>query len=226
MTTIAEKTVFEYLHKARALENALTQTLIAHIAITPHGRYRNTLERHLQETKQHARKIDVRLQEAGEGRNIIGAGVDLAERLIARVLTTAKAPLDLLRGPRGEEKLLANARDEFVSEALEIAIYTALEQAARAAGDEKTTRLAASILKDEDRMSDSLRREIPTLTKAVLAARDGNSSYSLSETGAADGLRSVASGAEDLVEEAAQRAQTAAQTTSETIKKAARPGGR
>jgi hypothetical protein len=70
-------------------------------------------------------------------------------------------------------------------------------------------------------MSESLRREIPALTKAMLAAREGRSSYSLSQTGAADALRSVARTAEDLTEEAAQRALTAAQITRSTITEAA-----
>ncbi|MGI8413841.1 MAG: DUF892 family protein [Solirubrobacteraceae bacterium] len=198
MSTVAEKSVVRYLQGARALEGALVQALEAHIAITPHGhRYRNALERHLEETKDHARRVDERLQELGEGRNILRTGVGVAEGLIGQLISSAKTPLDLLRGPRGEEKLLANARDELVSEALEIATYLTLEQAARTAQDDETARLAASILKDEDRMSDALRREIPTLTKAVLAARDGRSSYDVSDTGAGDTLRSVAKDAQD-----------------------------
>ncbi|MGI8429112.1 MAG: DUF892 family protein [Solirubrobacteraceae bacterium] len=211
MSAVAEKAVIEQLQAARALESALTQTLMAHIAMTPSGqRYRNTLERHLKETKQHSRQISERLEELGEGRNILRAGVGMAEVLIGQLIASAKAPLDLLRGARGEEKLLANARDEFVSEALEIATYIALEEAARAAQDDTTARLAASILKEEEHMSESLRREIPTLTKAVIAAREGHSSYDVSKTGAAQAVRSIA-------EETTDYARGAMQATSSKI---------
>lgn len=227
VSTIAENAVIQYLQGARALEAAVIQALTAHIAITPRGhRYRNTLERHLEETKQHARQVDERLEELGEGRSILRTGVGFAEVLIGQLVSSAKAPLDLLRGSRGEEKLLANARDEFVSEALEIATYVALEQAARTAKDDRTARLAASILKDEDHMSDSLRREIPTLTKAVLAARAGNSSYDVSETGAAETLRAVEQDSADRAQKAVSAARSKVRETAQSTQRKARGAAR
>ena len=86
-----------------------------------------------------------------------------------------KGPLDLLRGgPRGEEKLLKNARDEVVTEALEIAIYDTIEALAQALGDEPTARLAARHRADEEKMLAELREHIPHLGKAVAQARAGS----------------------------------------------------
>ncbi len=221
MPTVAERTVIEYLQQARAVEGALAQTLAAHIALTPHGRYRNALERHLTETREHARRVDQRLRELGERRSILTVGAGLAQVLAGQVIATAKAPIDVLRRPRGEEKLLDNARDELVSEALEIAVYTMLEQAAQEAEDGQTQRLAASVLRDEERMSDSLRLEIPTLTRNVIAARDGHPTYQVSETGAADAARSAAGNAEKAAETGAAVAASAAGATRSGAKKTA-----
>ena len=99
-----------------------------------------------------------------------------------------KGPLDLLRGgPRGEEKLLKNARDEVVTEALEIAIYDTIEALARALGDEPTARLAARHRADEEQMLGELRSHIPHLAQAVAQARAGQRpSFDWSETPAAE----------------------------------------
>ena len=86
--------------------------------------------------------------------------------------------------------MLKNAKDSCAAEALEIATYTALARLARTSGDAKTERLAKSIAKDEQRMLDLLLREIPRLTDAMARAQfDGEGSYELTETGAADAVR-------------------------------------
>ena len=119
-------------------------------------------------------------------------GLGALESLVGQALALTKTPLDLVRGTGGEEKVLKNAKDSCAAEALEIATYTALARLARNAGDAKTERLAESILGDEQRMLDRLLKEIPRLTNAVARAEfDGNGSYDVTETGAAETLREV-----------------------------------
>ena len=111
----------------------------------------------------------------------------------AQALALGKTPLDLLRGSGGEEKVLKNAKDAAATEALEIATYTSIERLATAVGDKATARLAASIRADEQRMLDKILKEIPKLTdKVVRADVDGNGTYALGETGAADAGRAAA----------------------------------
>ena len=87
---------------------------------------------------------------------------------------------------------MKNAKDSCAAESLEIATYTAIAQLARIAGDTETERLADSILRDEQRMLDRLLKELPHLTNAVACAEfDGNGSYDVTETGAAETLREV-----------------------------------
>jgi ferritin-like metal-binding protein YciE len=184
--------IVQYLNEAHGAELGLVRQLQAQIAMTPKGQYRNGLETHLGETRRHAERVEARLAALGEGNNPLQAGLGAVESLIGQALALTKTPLDLIRGTGGEEKVLKNAKDSCAAEALEIGTYTALARLARTAGDGKTEQLAKSILADEQRMLDRLLREIPRLTDAVARAEfDGNGSYDVTETGAADALREV-----------------------------------
>jgi ferritin-like metal-binding protein YciE len=53
----AEQKVVQYLGEAHASEVALVSVLRSQIAMTPRGSYRDGLEKHLGETREHARRI-------------------------------------------------------------------------------------------------------------------------------------------------------------------------
>ena len=190
MTKQQEQKIVQYLNEAHGAELALVRQLQAQIAMTPRGQYRDGLEAHLEETRRHADRLDARLGELGQGNNPLQVGLGALESLVGQALALTKTPFDLIRGTGGEEKVLKNAKDSCAAEALEIATYTALARLARDTGDAKTQRLAESVLGDEQRMLDRLLKEIPRLTDAVARAEfDGNGSYDVTETGAADTLR-------------------------------------
>jgi ferritin-like metal-binding protein YciE len=190
MTKQQKQKIVQYLNEAHGSEQALVRQLQAQIAMTPRGQYREGLETHLQETRRHAERVEARLAELGQGNNPLQAGVGALESLVGQALALTKTPLDLVRGTGGEEKVLKNAKDSCAAEALEIATYTALARLARTAGDTKTERLAKSVLGDEQRMLDRLLKEIPRLTDTVARAEfDGEGSYDVTETGAADAAR-------------------------------------
>jgi ferritin-like metal-binding protein YciE len=160
--------------------------------MTPRGSYRDGLETHLKETRRHASRLEDRLGELGEGNNPLQVGLGAVQSVIGQALALTKTPLDLIRGSGGEEKVLKNAKDSCAAEAQEIATYTALARLARSAGDGKTQRLANSVRGDEQGMLDRLLKEIPRLTDAVASAEfDGQGSYEVTDTGAADKAREV-----------------------------------
>jgi ferritin-like metal-binding protein YciE len=193
MTPPETQKLVQYLHEAHSTEMGLVRVLQSQIAMTPRGSYRTALERHLRETREHARRVEARLRQLGHGGNLIQAGIGAAETVIAQGLAIAKTPLDLLRGSGGEEKVLKNAKDACATEALEIATYTALERLAREVGDEETAKLAASILADEEKMLARVLREIPKLTDAVVRADvNGEPSYDLATTGAGEATTAAA----------------------------------
>jgi ferritin-like metal-binding protein YciE len=167
MTTTHAK-LTQYLGEAHALEANLVQTLSAHLAMTPAGAYRDLLALHRDQTRTHARVLQVRLRELGAGQSPLAAGLGLAQTIAGQAIALGKAPLDLVRGGSREEKLLKNAKDEVASEALEIATYDALEALALALGDETTAAIAVLHREQEEAMLLALRALLPQLTAEVV----------------------------------------------------------
>jgi ferritin-like metal-binding protein YciE len=191
--TSPQQKILQYLNEAHATETALTRVLQSQIAMTPRGSYRTALETHLTETRDHGDRVARRLKALGQGENPLHAVIGVAENVVGQVLALGKTPLDLLRGSGGEEKILKNAKDTAATEALEIATYTALERVARAVGDDETAKLAASIRADEEKMLERVLREVPKLADAVVRADvDGDRSYDVATTGAAETTKKVA----------------------------------
>ncbi|MDP8950450.1 MAG: ferritin-like domain-containing protein, partial [Actinomycetota bacterium] len=170
--------LIQYLGEAHATESALGITLRAHIAMTPRGAYRLILERHLEETREQARRIERRLAELGAAMSLAARGWVALRSAAGQALALTKGPVDAVRGGSGEEALLKNARDECATEALEIATYDSLEALAIEAGDEKTAVLAREHRAQEEEMLRRLRELIPQLTRDVYAADvEGTPSY-------------------------------------------------
>src|SRR3954462_512196 len=208
-----QQKIIQYLGEAHATEMALTRELQSQIAMTPRGSYRSALESHLSETREHAERVQTRLQELGDGGgNPLTAGLGFVGGVLGQALAFGKTPFDLLRGSGGEEKVLKNAKDAFASEALEIATYTALERLADRVGDQPPAKLAASILADEQKMLERVLREIPKLTDAGGRADvKANGSDDIATTGAGETVR-----------EAGAATKRAARKTSAATKRTAR----
>jgi ferritin-like metal-binding protein YciE len=207
----SEQKLVQYLSEAHSMEMTLVRELQSQIAMTPRGRFRTALETHLRQTREHAKRLQARLRELGVGGNPLRAVAGGAQAVAGQAFALAKTPLDLVRGSGGEEKVLKNAKDACAAEAREIATYDALERLANDLGDKDTAKLAASIRGDEEKMLDRVRREIPSLTDAVVRADvKGEPQYNLDETGAADAVREVAEEAKDTARKTATRAKRTA----------------
>ena len=167
--TARDLKLVQYLIEAYAKERQLETALQAHIGMTNRAPYKKRLQQHLTETRQHARQIERRIKTLGAA--VPAAAIDTTTTVTSvfgKALALAQGPLDALRGTSENEKLLKNAKDEYVEEAAEIAIYTAIETLATEVGDTETAKLARSIRRDEERMAAFLAKQIPTLTKAVV----------------------------------------------------------
>ncbi|MDQ5834639.1 MAG: ferritin-like domain-containing protein, partial [Actinomycetota bacterium] len=100
----ARALVVQHLQEAHATEQALVTNLRAHIAMTPRGSYRDSLERHLTETQQHERAVARRIREIGRDRGLLAAAYGAVTTVVGQALVLTKGPFDLLRGgPSGEE---------------------------------------------------------------------------------------------------------------------------
>jgi ferritin-like metal-binding protein YciE len=169
MSQPTEKVV-QYLAEAAASEFGQVRVLQSQIATTSRGSYRDGLQEHLRETRDHARRVQERLQALDTAGSPLQSFVAFTERMVGETLALSKLPLDLLRVSGGEEKVLKQAKDACASEALEIATYDVLERLAIGVDDRHTAELAASIRGDEQRMLERILRELPELTAAVVAA--------------------------------------------------------
>ena len=202
-----EQKIVQYLNEAHASEVALSRVLLSQIAMTPSGSYREALEKHLGETRDHARRTNDRLRDLGHGGSPIQAVTGIAQTVAGQALAIGKTPFDLVRGTGGEEKILKNAKDAAATEALEIATYISLERLARSVGDDETADLAASIRADEERMLRRILTEIPRLTGLVVGAEiEGDPSYDLAKTGAADAARVAGAVAKQTAKKGATKA--------------------
>jgi len=164
--------LMQLLIEAHSNEVALIQTLQAHIGLTERGSYRQLLESHRRETERHAELIQRRLTRLGHRQNLLQMGYGVVQNAVTSGVAMAKAPVDMVRGLGDtKEKMLRNARDEVMTEALEIATYDTIEHLARSIGDNETAELAAEIRVDEEAMLTALRKEIPVLTDLVVASQ-------------------------------------------------------
>ncbi|HYI46793.1 MAG TPA: DUF892 family protein [Actinomycetota bacterium] len=161
--------LIELLVEAHANELALINTLEAHINIAERGSYKTLLQDHLRETKSHAAKLNRRLDRLGYTESIVARTYGLAQNVVKQSLVLTKGPIDMIRGGTDiKEKMLRNARDEVMTEGMEIAAYDTIETVARGLGDHETAEMAAEIRLDEETMFDALRKEIPILADIVV----------------------------------------------------------
>ena len=211
-----QQKVVQYLSEAHATEQTLISELQAQIAMTPRGSYRTILETHLDETRRHADRVERRLRSLGQNGNVVTAVFGVVQGVVGQAMAIGRAPIELVRGSGGEEKVLKNAKDACASEALEIATYTAIERLAEQVGDDETAKLAASIRADEERMLQRVLKEIPKLTTAVVRADvGGSSSFDVTTTGAADVVREAGNAARETTRKAVS---TAKRTTRQARK--------
>jgi ferritin-like metal-binding protein YciE len=166
--------LIQYLNEAWGKEKELETTLQAHIAMADARKpYKKRLQRHLTETKDHARQVERRVKALGGRAEAVPAPGPVADAALAvqsvasKAAAAAKGPLHALRGTGEQEKLLKNAKTEYWNEAEEIATYSAIETLAEEVGDRETAKVARSIRREEERMQSFLERLIPQLTRAV-----------------------------------------------------------
>lgn len=138
---LREKLV-DYLQDAHALEHNVLRMLDSMLATTTDPETRERLQRHRMDTERHERMVRERLEAHG-------AGPSLMTEVPAVVGAWLKGVGDMMR----PDKPGKNARDGFVTEHVEIAAYSLLEQLALRAGDLETARVARFILEDEQDMA-------------------------------------------------------------------------
>jgi ferritin-like metal-binding protein YciE len=150
----------QYLNEAYGNEKELETALQADIAMTTKPAYAKRLKQHLKETKSHSKLLERRIKK-------LGGGPKALQSVLGKATAVAKAPLHMVRGSGEQEKMLKNAKTQYVSEHEEISTYLALENFATKVGDKETAGLVRGIRKEEERMARFLEGQIKQLSAAV-----------------------------------------------------------
>jgi|tagenome__1003787_1003787.scaffolds.fasta_scaffold20246580_2 ferritin-like metal-binding protein YciE len=142
MPKSVEDELVKALDEAYAMEKQVEVLLQSMIRTTADPSLTSSMETHLEETREHARRLEVCLESHGQSPSKVkSAGTMTAGAL--------KAPLDMAR----HEKGMRNARDGFATEHLEIAAYRIIEELAKKADDQQALTIARQNAQDEERMA-------------------------------------------------------------------------
>lgn len=153
----------QYLNEAYTNERELETALQADLLLTTKPAYAKRLKQHLKETKAHAKALERRIKKLGGGPSALSS-------VVAKATAVAKAVPHAVRGSGDAEKMLKNAKTQFVSEQEEISTYLAIETFATKVGDKETASLVRGIRKEEERMARFLEGQIKQLTGAVVGS--------------------------------------------------------
>ena len=137
---------------AYVMEEQIAQVLRRHLeqGVTAPPDLQTRMQQHLAETELQAKRMRQRLEAYGRDPSAIKTtGGQLMGTMIG------------LAGAIRPDSLARNLRDDYVTEHLEIAAYTMLIAAARAAGDDATIAAAEASLREEVLMAEFLYKRLP-----------------------------------------------------------------
>lgn len=139
-----------WLQDAYAMEHHIVQTLEGQVKATAgHPDVQERVQQHLDESRQHEQRMADRLE-----------AYEVKPSGMKSVGATVAGSLMGMAGGAHSDPLVKMARDDYMTEHMEIAAYGALIAAAQAYGDTETIQAAQANLRDEWRMSDWLERHL------------------------------------------------------------------
>lgn len=139
MENTVQTKLLSYIRDAHAMEQNVLRMLDSMISSTSDPQIKKDLEQHRIETEMHADLLEGRLEAYGE------EATSIVKDVPAVIGAMMKGVADQVRS----DKPGKNARDGYVTEAMEIAAYELLEQLADRAGDAETAAVARQIKQDE-----------------------------------------------------------------------------
>src|SRR5919201_870532 len=92
--------LIQYLNEAYGKEKQLETALEAHIQMTSRAAYKKRLQRHLRETKAHAREVQRRIKKlGGKAEEVKVPGPDAVVEAATRAMELARRGAAALQGP-------------------------------------------------------------------------------------------------------------------------------
>jgi ferritin-like metal-binding protein YciE len=151
-----QEIIQRYLQDALAAERSFETQLETFSREGDDEEVQQAFSTHARETSLQARRLEARLQE-------LGGSVSTAKSLLAHLFGMSPKAAQLTH--TAEERLAQNLVIAYAIEASECAMYEALAQVAREAGDSATERLGREIQEEEVRTAQKLWSFIPSRSK-------------------------------------------------------------
>lgn len=143
-----------YIHDAYAMENQIVEVLQKQVDRAKDvPQIQAKIQQHLDQTKQHRARMEQCLQTYGEQPSAMKGAMSSLMGNMAGMMSGARA-----------DTLAKDARDDYVTEHLEIVAYIMLMTTANAYGDQQTMQAAAANLRDEVEMQRWLAQHAPEAT--------------------------------------------------------------
>lgn len=157
--------VVTWLRSAHATEKSVEQNLETHAkGAEGYPELQQRLRTHLEETRQHAAKVEQCLESLGEKTS---GGKDMMSNLMGNLKAASEKMYD--------DELVKNALSDYATEHFEIACYRSLAAGAEHAGLPEIARIAREILRDEEAMAHWLEDKIPAVTNYFLSEAERKS---------------------------------------------------
>ncbi len=176
----SQKRILTWLNDAYAMETEGAKTLERHAnAAENYPQIQSKLQRHAEETRQHAEKVKGCAQR-------LGGQPSAAREALGTVMGTARG----VATRAAKDTVVKNVLADYASEHFEIACYKSLIAAAEREGDQETARVCREILREEETMVGFLDEQIGDVTEQFLSKQaseeqssSGSSSQDMQETG-------------------------------------------
>jgi ferritin-like metal-binding protein YciE len=154
-----KETVVTWLKDAYAMENGIVQVLEKQVDMTAeHPEIQSGIQRHLEATRGHADTVRQCLEQLGEDPSALKSGMAKVGGMMQGIMMGMP-----------EDSLVKAALQDYSTEHMEIASYTALIVAARDAGLTRVAEACEGILRDEKAMAEWLEIQLPLVVRTTMA---------------------------------------------------------
>ena len=154
-----KQTLLAWLNDAYGMEKSMVQTLRNHAhAAQDRPSMRSRLERHCEETKEHAHMVRECIERLGGHVSSFKTGLSTMMGTVQGVVT---AP--------AKDEIVKNILADSAAERFEIASYQGIITAADEIGDTETAQVCRRILREEEQMLEWLEQQLPTAIRNQMA---------------------------------------------------------
>nr|BBH87608.1 hypothetical protein KTC_23590 [Thermosporothrix sp. COM3] len=155
---VGKDLLISWLNDAYGMENALIQVLEHQVKdAKDYPQAQVKIQEHLEQTRQHAQMVKECVESLGGSTSAMKTGMAKLFGQMQAVSTGA-----------ARDEMVKNALADCAAEHFEIASYSALIEAAQAAGEPQVAQVCQRILRDEEEMARWLQQNLPAVVQQTM----------------------------------------------------------